>query len=305
MARALLGREVDWSSRREVTLEELRRLPRGGPWLPAGLLRDGEALSLVTWDTDDPLPYLLLIPSLQDVELFGINMANLGACTLERADWEQRSGLDTSSLPRAVLAAVPAPVAPSSVPLAGPVLLAESFDDSARGVLPQSSSVPALWLVGYQNGEYVVSSVDPFWSGALGVRLPNTYTDVTLAVDARLTAGLRAGYVAIACRAGTGHYRLTVHPDSRSFALTRWDSGTRVARADWRVSSAIKEWSQTNRLELSCVGNMITARLNGVPVASVQDGTYREGALWIGAGAFRDARELISARFDNLLVTRP
>ncbi|MER3406711.1 MAG: hypothetical protein C4289_17385 [Chloroflexota bacterium] len=191
--RALLGREVAWSSRREVTLEELQRLPRDGPWLPAGLLRDGEALYLVTWDTDDPLPYLLLIPSLQDVELFGINMANLGAYTLERADWEQRYGLDSSSLPRAVLAAVPAPEAPSSVPRAGPVLLAESFDDPARGVLPQSSSAPALWLVGYQNGEYVVSSVDPFRSGALGVRLPNTYTDVTLAVDARLTQGCAPG----------------------------------------------------------------------------------------------------------------
>ncbi len=132
----------------------------------------------------------------------------------------------------------------------------------------------------------MVSSIDPFRSGALGVRLPNIYTDVTLAVDARLTAGLRAGYVAIACRAGAGHYHLTVHPDSRSFALARWDGGTRVALVDWRVSPAIKEWLQTNRLALSYVGSTITARVNGVLVASVQDSTYREGALWIGAGAF-------------------
>lgn len=303
--RALTGREVDWTSRREVTLEVLQRLPRGDPWLPAGLLRDGDALYLVTWDTEDPAPVLLLIPSLPDVELLGINAANLSGYVLDRADWEQRYGIETGSLLRAALAPAPAPEAPGPALPAGPVLLSENFDDPARGVLPQSSSEPALWLVGYQNGEYVVSSVDPFRSGALGIRLPNTYTDAMLAVDARLTAGLRAGYIALACRAGAGHYRLTVHPDSRSFALARWDGGTRVALVDWRVSPAIKEWSQTNRLELSCAGSTITARVNGVPLASVQDGTYREGGLWIGAGAFRDARELISARFDNLLVTRP
>ncbi len=103
---------------------------------------------LVTWNTEDPVPLLQLIQSLQEVDLLGINAANLSASTLDCADWEQRYGIEAGSLPRAALAPVPALEEPSPALPAGPVLLAESFDDSARGALPQSSSAPALWLVG-------------------------------------------------------------------------------------------------------------------------------------------------------------
>ena len=36
--RALAGRHIDWRSRATVSLERLRTLPRGDPWLSAGLL---------------------------------------------------------------------------------------------------------------------------------------------------------------------------------------------------------------------------------------------------------------------------
>jgi hypothetical protein len=317
--RALADKVILWDTRREVTLEALQRLPRGDPWLSTGLVKDGEAIYLAKWETEDTLPLLLHIQSIRDVELFGIHAGNYSAYVLDRAEWERRYGLDAATLARAILAPAVTPETPRPLAAAGGdaasarpheaagpvVLLADTFDDPARGVLPQTSSHPTLWLVGYQNGEYVVSSVDPLRSGALGIWLPHTYTDVTLAVEARLVAGLHDGYVAIACRAGTGHYRLSVHPDSRSFALTRWDGGRRVALVDWKVSPAVRDWSQTNRLELRCAGTTIAASINGVQVAAVQDGTYREGRLWIGAGVFRDTRTLITARFDNLLVTRP
>ena len=40
--RALAGRHIAWSNRVEVSLEQLRTLPVGDPWLTAGLLKDGD-----------------------------------------------------------------------------------------------------------------------------------------------------------------------------------------------------------------------------------------------------------------------
>ena len=51
--RALADKYVRWGreSRVEVTLEQLRRLTRGDPWLSAGLLKDGDPIYLVKWET--------------------------------------------------------------------------------------------------------------------------------------------------------------------------------------------------------------------------------------------------------------
>lgn len=42
--RALAGRHIDWRSRATVSLDRLRELPRGDPWLSAGLLKDGDPI---------------------------------------------------------------------------------------------------------------------------------------------------------------------------------------------------------------------------------------------------------------------
>jgi hypothetical protein len=101
--RALEGRSVTWSDRHQATLDELRRYPRGDPWLSAGLLKLGDPIYQVKWETGEPAPRLLHIRSIDDVELFGIDSANYGALVLERADWEQRFGLNVDRLTRGVL----------------------------------------------------------------------------------------------------------------------------------------------------------------------------------------------------------
>ena len=69
-----------------------------------------------------------------------------------------------------------------------------------------------------------------------------------------------------------------------------------------QTSTVVHRGHETNRLELTCVDRTISASVNGVPVASVQDGAYRTGHLWLGAGVL-DARLLpVEARFRNLIV---
>ena len=109
--RALSGKHIAWSNRVEVSLDQLRTLPVGDPWLSAGLLKDGDPIYLVKWETEWELPQLLHIQSIGDVELFGINGSNYGNFVIDRPAWEARHGISAAGLQRGVLAsAVPAPV---------------------------------------------------------------------------------------------------------------------------------------------------------------------------------------------------
>ena len=102
--RALAGRYINWSNRLELPLDQIQRAPRGDPWLTAGLLKDGDPIYLVKWETHEPLPRLLHIQSIRDVELFGINESNYGRMVLDRWQWEARYGIPVSDLERMNLA---------------------------------------------------------------------------------------------------------------------------------------------------------------------------------------------------------
>ena len=106
--RALAGKHVNWNDRRDVSLAELQTFSIGDPWLSAGLLKDGDPIYQVKWETEWPLPKLLHIQRIEDVEIFGIWTANYGNYVIDKAAWEQRYGIDAASLERQPLAsAVP------------------------------------------------------------------------------------------------------------------------------------------------------------------------------------------------------
>ncbi len=109
--RALAGKAIDWSTRLDVSLDTLKTMPRGDPWLSAGLVKDGDPIYLVKWETNTAAPVLLHIQSIADVELFGINAGNYGAYVLDRATWEQRYNVRLDSLTRGELTPASAPAA--------------------------------------------------------------------------------------------------------------------------------------------------------------------------------------------------
>ena len=112
--RALVGRNVNWADRREVTLSQLQSFRRGDPWLSAGLLKQGDPIYLVKWETNQERPTLLHIQSIADVELFGINASNYGRFVLDEVAWQQRYGIPVSSLTKGTLQ--PAVVVPTATP---------------------------------------------------------------------------------------------------------------------------------------------------------------------------------------------
>ena len=128
--RALSGRQITWNERVVVHYSKLLSMPIGDPWLSAGLLKDGDPIYLVKWETGWEVPQLLHITSIKDVELFGINGSNYGNFVIDKPIWEARFSLSADDLQRGVLssaytsesAATPTPVPPTPTPLPAPTI---------------------------------------------------------------------------------------------------------------------------------------------------------------------------------------
>ena len=139
--RALAGRNVNWGDRREVTADQLRSFRRSDPWLSAGLLKIGDPIYQVKWETNQERPTLLHIQSIADVELFGIDATNYGRFVLDQVAWEQRYGIPVAGLTRgvlqpAVIVATPTPVA-TATPTPSPLTVKEisyGLDTATRTV---------------------------------------------------------------------------------------------------------------------------------------------------------------------------
>lgn len=120
--RALAGKHVNWNDRTEVSVAQLRALPVGDPWLSAGLLKDGDPIYLVKWESDWARPQLLHIQSIADVELFGIDGSNYGRFVLDKATWEARYGMSAASLQRSALPAAVTTVIATPTPIPRPTI---------------------------------------------------------------------------------------------------------------------------------------------------------------------------------------
>jgi hypothetical protein len=112
--RALANVNVVWSNRRDVSLDTLRGMNRGDPFLSSGLVKSGDPIYLSKWETNASAPTLLHIQSIQDVEIFGINTNNYGKFVMSQADWEAKYGFRFANVQKGELAgavATPTPVA--------------------------------------------------------------------------------------------------------------------------------------------------------------------------------------------------
>jgi hypothetical protein len=145
---------IDWNNRRDVSLDVLRSLRRGDPYLSAGLVKIGDPIYLVKWETNQAQPLLLHIQSISDVELFGINAANYGAFVQDKTTWEQKFGLSTDPLVRRELAPATAQGA------------------TVQGATVQgATATPAIWLAIGQSNLENASAGWPTAPGAAQVRV--------------------------------------------------------------------------------------------------------------------------------------
>jgi hypothetical protein len=95
---ALAAHAVPGAPRLEVSLDELRQMPRGEPYLSMALVKIGDFVYLPQEQAPGSAPVLRLIKSVDDLRLMGIGADNYGRLVLDRADWEARYGFNTDGL---------------------------------------------------------------------------------------------------------------------------------------------------------------------------------------------------------------
>ncbi len=243
--RALADRHVNWSARIEVSLDGLRALETGDPWLSAGLLKDGDPIYLVKWETEWPQPRLLHIQSIADVELFGINETNYGNFVLDIAAWEARYGMSVAGLERAELPAAVASAATSTQAPAG---------------------------TGYQ-------SINGFGAGGGTLNLPQG--DVAL----KLQFGAWAQEpVTVTYQIGGGEPvrliddRMVVYQNERTISVPQAGAYTFsvTTTRDWRIWIGVRPSLETVPLPLGgCIVNRAWRMVNGVDRAQFLCGGVR------------------------------
>jgi len=153
--RALAGRVVNWGARTEASLEQLRAMRRGEPWLSAGLLKDGDPIYFVKWESDWSTPQLLHILSIADVELFGISATNYGQLVLDRTTWEQRFNVPASSLQRGVL---PSTTGPASAAVS--TSTSPTFSVTSIPAVSVASGALAGALTAEEQAAFIESALD-------------------------------------------------------------------------------------------------------------------------------------------------
>ncbi len=141
--RALADKTINWNDRQELSLSELSAHSIGDPWLSAGLLKEGDSIYLVKWESDWEQPKLLHIQSFEDVEIFGIDESNYGDIVLDTATWEASYGLSVATLEREELAAVVSVAStPTVIPPAAPTPTASQSQTQTREPTPSPTPSP-------------------------------------------------------------------------------------------------------------------------------------------------------------------
>jgi hypothetical protein len=248
------------------------------------------------------------------------------------------AALAAASTPAAAMSgAAPSTASPSSAsapssasngtpPPSGTVLKADNYSDPSAGIMPQPASPPNGWTIGYVGGEYQIATTTPAAGTSLSIPVPGSYDDVSVSVDARLAPASDSGtLVIVLCRAsGSGdsatYYKLYVAPVVGQWNLVREDPGNSASLTGIQTVPAPVASGAKLHLQLTCSGSTITASIGGQQVASVQDGTYKTGRVFLGAGLpttrFIDPATgvvtdtntsvgSVDVRFSGLVLTQP
>ena len=314
--RALAGRHVRWDSRIEVTLAQLQGLNRGDPWLSAGLLKDGDPIYLVKWETEWPQPRLLHIQSIADVELFGINGSNYGNFVLDRATWEQRFGLSAAGLQRSTLPAATAPPA-TPVPKPTPVPTAtsepatpqvERYAGTSWGYASSSRSEASettinerglrlrVFKLNWQSWKYLNRTTSHFVFRATGTQTEGDGGAILLVIGDEKETGFLEFYVSLT----SGWAAL----QRRDRAVDEWQTLTSSANIP-----NLPQRGQPFTLEVRVWGQRIKASMNGTVILEVIDPLYMPGFIGLGAAAHRSSGpvtvEWQSADVEYLTLDKP
>jgi len=195
------------------------------------------------------------------------------------------------------------------------VVLQDDFSDPATSQLPQNSTDPKLRL-SIESGEYRVHTLDPAAGNSL-VRVPVLLANGSISVEARFEGDATDRLLILGCRVNDsangsldvkeGYFLLVLPgpaktPGTGSMQQVRRD-GRKMAPLSQPRQVATNPGDRLNRLELSCIGDTISAYINDKPAGESRDNTYGAGLPALGIGVSGATVMTSDARFHNLEVT--
>lgn len=181
----------------------------------------------------------------------------------------------------------------------------DTMDSAATGLMSTQSGTPGI-TYSYQNGQFLVQASDPSFQGELVsfIGVPDM-SDVRITVDVALGGDANNKYVMVGCRANdtSDGYSVGVAPASGQVILFRADPDDDVVLQRLTDTALVNTGNANNQIGIECIGNVITALINGQSVLTATDATYASGTSFIGVGASGDQTDGLTAGFDNLTVT--
>jgi hypothetical protein len=184
----------------------------------------------------------------------------------------------------------------------GMAVFTDSLADQEHGVFAVSST-PGLWYHDYRDGEFAIEVLDPNSYGRTSW-LPFTDTSATLAVDIRVLDNSPGWSATLSCReSDEGYYRLIVDPWESRWSIDLCQEGDCEDLTNWQPNLAIRPDASSNRVELTCQGARLSARINGVDVGGATDTTLSEGSFGVGSLRLSDDPMPGEVRFRNLSLT--
>ena len=306
--RALAGKHVNWNDRRDVSLAELQTFPIGDPWLSAGLLKDGDPIYQVKWETEWLLPKLLHIQRIEDVEIFGIWTANYGNYVIDKAAWEQRYGIEASTLERHPLASavppgitltlnrvtsgaasVPAPPAPPAPQPASDQAEVYTFGGTAWGGAYSRRTEGAEITITEQGLHQRVLSENTWHMDSLAI----TTRDFVFRATGRQLGGVAPAQVLISLGGplttlpgskGGESLNFLVDVNESLAVLQRHDNALyNIATVSvTRLPADLIQPGQPFTLEVLVQDQHITGSINGVKVLSAYDPLYTHTQIGLG-----------------------
>lgn len=183
-------------------------------------------------------------------------------------------------------------------------LLCEDFDEDGRGgispVSGQQWNTPVII-----DGKYIVQVPGPGPHVFATISVSGRYENVVISMDVQLTGDTLRRHLNVACRnTGTNQFYISLYP---ALKTVYFKAGIGASERDIKSkqSEAINPDSgEINHVELSCIGQTITLKINGQYVDSIVDEQPQEGVVWFGVGRGDEKNDSVWAAFDNVVLSR-
>lgn len=181
----------------------------------------------------------------------------------------------------ACLPTVP-PLTPTALPAGA--AFRDDFSSPASGWLVSSSPVGEM---NYYQGTFRITVTTANYD--LWTLSGRAYRDVRLEVDAGRLAGPFDNRFGLICRyRGPYDFYFFIISSDGYFAVGKVLGGNRIlfGGTEMTTSPAILTGVAPNHLGFDCIGDLLTASVNGQTIARFQDGDHAEGDVGLLAGSF-------------------